>query len=107
MTVEVSMIQATACLYMAARSLYTDCKRELGAWGAELDKRAQGGEHYNRRLAVIFSFQRRRSAEDELTMREYLQEGDLISVTSHSYMFSRSKIHDVYLSHTHTGYAVK
>lgn len=26
-------------------------------------------------------FQRRRSAEDELTMREYLQEGDLISVT--------------------------
>lgn len=27
-----------------------------------------------------FVFQRRRSAEDELTMREYLQEGDLISV---------------------------
>lgn len=39
-------------------------------------------------LPYTFLFQRRRSAEDELTMREYLHEGDLISVTHYLYNLS-------------------
>ena len=36
--------------------------------------------------------QRRRCAEDELTMRSYLQEGDLISVTPHSFTINHNMI---------------
>lgn len=43
-------------------------------------------EHRTLFISVNLLFQRRRSAEDELTMREYLQEGDLISVTHGFYV---------------------